>query len=52
MPDNIPDVIPRLEYERINWEDAPSRATPLSADNLNQMDNALAALYADVGKEH
>ena len=38
------EPLPVLEYERVNWEDAPSRATPLSADNLNNMDNAIAAL--------
>ena len=38
------EPLPVLEYERVNWEDAPSRSTPLSADNLNNMDNAIAAL--------
>lgn len=38
------EPLPVLEYERVNWEDAPSRVTPLSADNLNNMDNAIAAL--------
>lgn len=41
--------MPRLVYERIYWEDAPSINTPLSAENLNNMDNGLASLYADVG---
>lgn len=40
--------MPRLVYERIYWEDAPSTNTPLSAENLNHMENGLAALYADV----
>ena len=31
-------------YERINWEDSPSRLTPINADNLNTMDAGLAAL--------
>ena len=49
MSDYIPDKLPRLDYQRIGWQDAPSQATPLDADNLNIMDNGLAALYADVG---
>ena len=31
-----------MAYDRINWENAPSTETPLSAENLNTMDNALA----------
>ena len=38
--------MPRLEYERINWEDAPSTETPINAENLNIMDNAIAALFS------
>ena len=34
----------QIDYQRINFEDAPSTATPLSAANLNRMDNAIAAL--------
>ena len=30
-------------YERINWEDADSTATPLNADNLNHMEDGIAA---------
>lgn len=37
--------MPRLEYERINWENAPSTETPINAENLNIMDNAIAALF-------
>lgn len=37
------------EYERVNWQDAPDKTTPLSAANLNNMDNGIAALYYDVG---
>ena len=48
MADNIPEVIPRIEYEQVNWEDAPSINTPLSADNLNNMDTAIASLFADL----
>ena len=28
-------------YERINWEDLPSKNTPINAENLNKMDNAI-----------
>ncbi len=31
-------------YEKINWQDADSTATPLDAENLNHMDNQLEAL--------
>lgn len=37
-----------LDYQRVNWEDAPSVATPLSAENLSNMDNGIASLYRDV----
>lgn len=37
--------MPNLVYEKINWEDAPSRATPINAANLNWMDNGIAALF-------
>lgn len=42
--------MPRLEYERINWEDAPSTETPINATNLNTMDNAIAALFSYLGE--
>lgn len=28
-------------YTRINWQDSPSAATPLSAENLNKMDECI-----------
>lgn len=28
-------------YERINWEDLPSKNTPINAENLNKMDKAI-----------
>ena len=49
MSEYIPETLPRLDYEQINWVDAPSRETPLSAENLNKMDTGLAALYDDMG---
>lgn len=35
-------------YTRTNWEDAPSNKTPMSADNLNNIENGLAGLYSEV----
>ena len=31
-------------YERINWEDHPSTKTPINANNLNKMDEAIDKL--------
>lgn len=42
--------MPRLEYERINWQNAPSNETPISAENLNIMDNAIDALFSYLGE--
>lgn len=39
-----------MNYERINWENAPSTDTPLDADNLNKMDEALDTLNREVAK--
>jgi hypothetical protein len=30
-----------MAYNKINWEDAPSTATPLDAENLNHMDDGI-----------
>lgn len=35
-------------YERINWENAPSQETPLDADNLNRMDEAIDTLVREL----
>ena len=35
-----------MAYERVNWEDTPSAETPLSAENLNTMDEKIAELDA------
>lgn len=35
-----------MAYERVNWEDTPSAETPLSAENLNTMDEKIADLDA------
>ena len=29
------------KYTRMNWENTPSTATPLTADNLNHMDEGI-----------
>lgn len=42
--------VPRLDYQRVNFQDAPSVATPLSAANLNVMDQGLLALYLDMAE--
>ncbi len=31
-------------YERVEWEDLPSTATPLNSENLNTMDSAIASV--------
>jgi hypothetical protein len=31
------------DYEKVNWEDSPSVATPLNAENLNHMDDGIEA---------
>ncbi len=31
------------DYKRINWENSPSTATPLTAENLNHMDDGIEA---------
>jgi hypothetical protein len=33
-----------MAYNRVNWEDAPSTATPLNSTNLNNMDAYIAYL--------
>lgn len=37
-----------MSYTKVNWENFPSRQTPLSAENLNLMDDAIAALDSDM----
>ena len=32
-----------MAYNRVNWEDAPSTKTPVSAENLNKMDAGILA---------
>lgn len=36
-------------YTKTIWEDAPSTETPISADNLNNIENGLGAIYYEVG---
>ena len=36
-------------YERINWQNTPSVATPINASNLNKMDAAIKALDEAMG---
>jgi len=35
-----------MAYTRINWQDGPSGGTPLSAANLNHMDQGIADAHA------
>lgn len=36
-----------MAYTKINWQDSPSTSTPITANNLNKMDNGIAS--ADLG---
>jgi hypothetical protein len=36
------------EYERINWEDVPSKLTPINAENLNKMDEGIDTLAREL----
>lgn len=36
------------EYEKTVWEDSPSTATPLNADNLNKLETGLQAAVTDL----
>ena len=38
-----------MNYERINWQDLESGGTPLSAENLNKMDEAIYNMYEELG---
>ena len=37
-----------MAYTRVNWQNSPSHATPLSAENLNVMDEGIENLDAAV----
>ena len=37
-----------MAYTRVNWQNSPSHATPLSAENLNVMDEGIYDLDATV----
>ena len=34
----------KMAYNRVNWQDKPSTATPINAENLNKMDSGIKAL--------
>lgn len=38
-----------MAYERINWQDGDTGGTPLSAENLNKMDEGLYRLSNELG---
>ena len=35
--------MPDLQYTRVGWQNAPDTSTPLSAGNLNSMENGIVA---------
>lgn len=39
-----------ITYSRTNWEDAPSSATKLSAENLNNIEDGIEAVTAEVNR--
>lgn len=38
-----------MAYERVNWENLPSKNTPVNADNLNKMDEGIANAVEKAG---
>ena len=38
-----------VDFQRMIWENYPSKNTPINADNLNRMEEAMAGIYRDVG---
>lgn len=43
--------MPTIDFERLDWEDYPSTETPLSAENLNRLEDAMEGIYDDVGNQ-
>lgn len=39
-----------VDFERLTWQDYPSKATPINAENLNRIEEAIAGIYRDVEK--
>lgn len=39
-----------IMYERVNWQNSPSTATPVSADNLNKMDKGIADIDSQLAE--
>lgn len=37
-----------MSYTKIGWKDSPSKHTPLSAENLNKMDEGIAQAHEDL----
>lgn len=37
-----------MKYNKVGWEDSPSINTPLTAANLNHMDNAIGQLAEEI----
>lgn len=37
-----------MEYTRINWENSPSTETPVTAENLNHMEDGIVGLLQEI----
>jgi hypothetical protein len=37
-----------VDFQRMIWENYPSKNTPINADNLNRIEEAMAGIYRDV----
>lgn len=42
--------MPDIEYTRVGWQNAPDMSTPLSATNLNTMENGIVAAVEAVNE--
>lgn len=38
-----------VDFQRLIWENYPSKNTPINADNLNRIEEGMAGIYRDVG---
>ena len=39
-----------MSYTRVNWQNAPSTATPVNAENLNTMDKGIADAHSQLAE--
>lgn len=40
--------MPTVDFKRITWQDFPNKTTPISAANLNRLEEGVAGLYHDL----